>query len=255
MPPRFLAPPSCHDHHNQRHRHASSGNPRIVANSRGKKRLPGTRSLSSALKCSDRGFVDLIQGCLHWDMKKRLQPDECLNHPWIVNAMMPASAYRQQQQQQQQQLQQHGGGHGGGSQMPTPMQLQLAAYGMSGGDGHGISSGRSKRGQKIKTGGSKGHHKSSKSGKTGGGGGGGGGLKSTSSKPTATSEFVDFMARLPPIGSGGVSKGGVSKGGGGMGKSSLHSYGGYSYGQKHGNVYGQKAYKNYRKHQGGRHKG
>merc|ERR1711968_40245 len=102
----------------------NAGNPRIVANSRGKKRLPGTKSLSAALKCSDRGFVDLIRRCLAWDTKERLQPDECLNHPWIVNAMLPSAGLRgargdgqrvgsssnQNQQSHQQRYREGGGG-------------------------------------------------------------------------------------------------------------------------------------------------
>lgn len=61
------------------------GNPRLVANSKGKKRLPGTRPLYQALKCHDIVFIDFIQRCLHWDPSKRLTPIQALQHEFITN--------------------------------------------------------------------------------------------------------------------------------------------------------------------------
>ncbi|KAI8097397.1 kinase-like domain-containing protein [Halteromyces radiatus] len=69
------------------------GNPRIVPNSKGKKRKPGTKSLAQILKCSDTKFVDFIDQCLQWNPDSRIKPDEAFKHGWIA---------RQQQQQQQQ---------------------------------------------------------------------------------------------------------------------------------------------------------
>ncbi|KAL9544386.1 hypothetical protein MBANPS3_007652 [Mucor bainieri] len=63
----------------------SIGNPRIVANSKGKKRYPGTRSLFQALKCHDAVFVDFVERCLQWDPSRRMTPQEGLKHEWITN--------------------------------------------------------------------------------------------------------------------------------------------------------------------------
>ncbi|KAG2174056.1 hypothetical protein INT44_000170 [Umbelopsis vinacea] len=62
----------------------SYGNPRIVPNSKGKKRRPGSRTLAQALKCSDELFLDFVSRCLEWDPDKRLNPEQGLAHPWIA---------------------------------------------------------------------------------------------------------------------------------------------------------------------------
>ena len=49
----------------------SSLQPRIVANSRGKKRRPGSRDLSTALRCTDAPFLSFLEGCLRWDSTHR----------------------------------------------------------------------------------------------------------------------------------------------------------------------------------------
>ena len=49
----------------------SSLQPRIVANSRGKKRRPGSRDLSTALRCTDAPFLSFLEGCLRWDSSHR----------------------------------------------------------------------------------------------------------------------------------------------------------------------------------------
>ncbi|KAI9272139.1 kinase-like domain-containing protein [Helicostylum pulchrum] len=63
----------------------SAGHPRIVANSKGKRRLPGTRSLFQALKCHDIVFIDFIERCLQWDPAKRLTPKEAIQHDFVTN--------------------------------------------------------------------------------------------------------------------------------------------------------------------------
>ncbi|KAI8089024.1 kinase-like domain-containing protein [Halteromyces radiatus] len=75
------------------------GQPRIVANSKGKKRLPRTKTLEQALerKYQHEGnskngssttttfvlFVDFLKQCLQWDPAHRITPDQALAHPWI----------------------------------------------------------------------------------------------------------------------------------------------------------------------------
>ncbi|KAG8233489.1 hypothetical protein J437_LFUL013738 [Ladona fulva] len=61
-------------------------NPRCVTNSRGRQRIPGSKDLASALDCSHAPFVDFIRRCLEWDSRKRMTPQEALNHPWVTSA-------------------------------------------------------------------------------------------------------------------------------------------------------------------------
>ncbi|KAJ9520011.1 hypothetical protein QJQ45_029974, partial [Haematococcus lacustris] len=106
----------------------SVGEPLLQPNSQGKLHLPGSRSLSSVLRCSDLGFLDLVEKCLRWSPAERITPNQALKHSWIMdNAPSPtprnppaaakphlpsqpvatlAATYLQQQQQAQQQQQQ-----------------------------------------------------------------------------------------------------------------------------------------------------
>ncbi|EIE77214.1 hypothetical protein RO3G_01918 [Rhizopus delemar RA 99-880] len=61
----------------------SFGNPRIMPDSKGRKRKPGTKSLEHALNSSDEHFVDFVMKCLIWDPEKRMKPDEAFKHPWF----------------------------------------------------------------------------------------------------------------------------------------------------------------------------
>ena len=53
--------------------------------------MPGTRSIGSALKCSDPLFLEFLEGCLRWDTKKRFTPSQALKHPWIVDTPAPVT--------------------------------------------------------------------------------------------------------------------------------------------------------------------
>lgn len=64
--------------------------PRLVTNSRGKKRLPATKELAQVLKCNDPVFLDFIERCLEWDPLKRMTPDEALKHEWIFEVLKKA---------------------------------------------------------------------------------------------------------------------------------------------------------------------
>ncbi|ORX92997.1 hypothetical protein K493DRAFT_302966 [Basidiobolus meristosporus CBS 931.73] len=59
------------------------GTPKVVINSKGKRRYPGTRPLTQVLKCTDEPFLDFITRCLEWDPEKRIKPDEAMQHRWI----------------------------------------------------------------------------------------------------------------------------------------------------------------------------
>lgn len=64
---------------------------RIVANSRGKKRRPGSKDIASAIRCNDASFVSFLEGCLMWDRRVRLNPEQALQHDWITEAAIPSS--------------------------------------------------------------------------------------------------------------------------------------------------------------------
>lgn len=64
----------------------SNGNPRIVPNSKGRKRRPGSKPLAQALKSSDENFIDFVDKCLQWDPEKRMTPEEAFKHVWIVRS-------------------------------------------------------------------------------------------------------------------------------------------------------------------------
>ena len=52
--------------------------PIIVANSKGKKRRPLTKTLKAVLKCTDQSFIDFLDQCLDWDPVRRMTPLEAL---------------------------------------------------------------------------------------------------------------------------------------------------------------------------------
>ncbi|KAI8928875.1 kinase-like domain-containing protein [Entophlyctis helioformis] len=67
--------------------------PIISANSKGKKRRPSTKTLSSVLRCTDMAFLDFIDRCLCWDASRRMTPFEAMRHPYITGArFIPHSA-------------------------------------------------------------------------------------------------------------------------------------------------------------------
>jgi len=62
----------------------STGAPRPVVNSKGRRRRPGTKTLSGVLKCDDDMFVDFVAKCLVWDPERRMKPQPALRHPFIT---------------------------------------------------------------------------------------------------------------------------------------------------------------------------
>lgn len=64
----------------------STGQPRPVVNSKGKRRRPASKTLAQALKSDDELFVDFIAKCLIWDPERRLKPDAAMRHAWIQQA-------------------------------------------------------------------------------------------------------------------------------------------------------------------------
>ncbi|XP_063700852.1 dual specificity tyrosine-phosphorylation-regulated kinase 2 isoform X2 [Culicoides brevitarsis] len=67
----------------------SRGNPRTTTNSKGRKRKPGSKTISQALRCNDTLFIDFVTKCLEWDPKKRMTPDEAAHHEWLQPSATP----------------------------------------------------------------------------------------------------------------------------------------------------------------------
>ncbi len=67
---------------------AEDNSPIIVANSKGRKRKPNTKTLSQILNnCQDKLFLDFLERCLDWDPIQRLTPLEALQHEWILTGL------------------------------------------------------------------------------------------------------------------------------------------------------------------------
>ncbi|KAH8244433.1 hypothetical protein KR026_009635, partial [Drosophila bipectinata] len=64
--------------------------PRCITNTKGRKRAPGSKSLSQILHCQDRYFIDFLQRCLEWDPAERMTPDEAAHHEFL----QPSSSSR-----------------------------------------------------------------------------------------------------------------------------------------------------------------
>ncbi|GAA5884460.1 hypothetical protein JCM6882_005260 [Rhodosporidiobolus microsporus] len=64
----------------------STGAPRPVVNSKGRRRRPASKTLEQVLRCQDELFVDFIAKCLAWDPDRRMKPEKALRHPWIAGA-------------------------------------------------------------------------------------------------------------------------------------------------------------------------
>ena len=58
--------------------------PRPVANSRGRRRQAGTKTLAQVLCREEENFIDFIAKCLHWDSERRLKPRNVLPHPFVT---------------------------------------------------------------------------------------------------------------------------------------------------------------------------
>jgi len=67
----------------------SNGTPRVVTNSKGRRRRPGSKALQQVLKCNDEEFVDFISKCLVWDPERRMKPQTALRHPFVTIGRRP----------------------------------------------------------------------------------------------------------------------------------------------------------------------
>ncbi|RKP16031.1 kinase-like protein, partial [Rozella allomycis CSF55] len=65
----------------------SSNEPKIIMNSRGRKRKISSRQLNVAVKSNDQLFLDFLEKCFEWDPEKRLKPHEAMEHPFITESL------------------------------------------------------------------------------------------------------------------------------------------------------------------------
>jgi dual specificity tyrosine-phosphorylation-regulated kinase 2/3/4 len=61
--------------------------PKLKPNTRGKLRIPGSRSLGDVMNCDNENFLDFVSKCLVWDPTKRIHPREALLHDWILEGL------------------------------------------------------------------------------------------------------------------------------------------------------------------------
>ncbi|XP_051951381.1 dual specificity tyrosine-phosphorylation-regulated kinase 4-like [Xyrauchen texanus] len=73
----------------------SKGMPKIVIFP---KRHPRTRPLASILRTTDPTFLDFLRRCLTWDPKKRMTPEEAMQHKWIVDGCIKNPSQQRREQ-------------------------------------------------------------------------------------------------------------------------------------------------------------
>jgi dual specificity tyrosine-phosphorylation-regulated kinase 2/3/4 len=66
-----------------------SDEPILVPNSRGKLRIPETKTLANVLRTQSSTFLDFLDKCLDWDPHTRINPFEALMHDWIIEGLPP----------------------------------------------------------------------------------------------------------------------------------------------------------------------
>lgn len=62
------------------------GEPKTKTNSRGKRRIPGTRSLRNVMKGADQEFFSIVESCLKWNPEDRIKPEDALANEYFVEA-------------------------------------------------------------------------------------------------------------------------------------------------------------------------
>jgi serine/threonine protein kinase len=113
----------------------ADGAPRLVANSKGRKRRPSSKDLMSCLRCTDVTFISFLEGCLQWNANERFTPEAALKHEWILEQLaQPAGS----------QLAKVSGGRGAAmvpQSDPRPPTANRSARGGGGGAGQGGAGG------------------------------------------------------------------------------------------------------------------
>lgn len=58
-----------------------------IPNSRGKIRVPNSKTWKNVLGCNDDNFIDFLKCCLTWEPSERMVPMDGLLHPWILEGL------------------------------------------------------------------------------------------------------------------------------------------------------------------------
>ncbi|CAH1645180.1 unnamed protein product [Spodoptera littoralis] len=66
----------------------SKGCPRSITNSKGRKRRPGTRALTTIVRSDDPAFLHFLHRCLEWDPKRRITPTEASRHEFVTGCAL-----------------------------------------------------------------------------------------------------------------------------------------------------------------------
>ena len=61
--------------------------PLMIPNSRGKVRMPLSRTLADALKINDPDLIEFLKACFEWKPEKRIKPIEAIQMPWIQKSL------------------------------------------------------------------------------------------------------------------------------------------------------------------------
>ena len=61
--------------------------PILAQNSKGKDRMPNSKTLEKALKCADQSFINFLRACLEWHPCDRITPLQALQHEWILQGL------------------------------------------------------------------------------------------------------------------------------------------------------------------------
>lgn len=72
----------------------SAGQPRLLQDNKGRRRLPDTRSLAKVLGRSEPTFEDFVLRCLRWDPDERMTPKDALRHPFVGDLVAAAKMRR-----------------------------------------------------------------------------------------------------------------------------------------------------------------
>jgi dual specificity tyrosine-phosphorylation-regulated kinase 2/3/4 len=65
--------------------------PILEANTRGKVRKPGSKTLKELMNCDDENFVDFIDKWIEWKVEDRMTPEEAQQHEWIKEGLREIS--------------------------------------------------------------------------------------------------------------------------------------------------------------------
>ena len=67
----------------KKHFFDSEDKPKLIPNSKGKIRIPGSRPLKEMIEVHDPHFLDFVSLTLAWDPRERITAEQAFKHPWI----------------------------------------------------------------------------------------------------------------------------------------------------------------------------